>query len=66
MKNYRIEIAEAESYTTAIWDGDIIAEPIEAETEEEAIELAKQYLLDNGCTEEEVENTLFKATLMSL
>ena len=62
MKKFRIEIAEAESYTTAVWDGDAIADPIEAETEEEAIELAKQYLIDNGSTEEEVENTLFRAT----
>lgn len=61
MTNFRIEIATEGTYN-AIWDGDAIADPIEAETEEEAIELAKQYLLDNGCTEEEVENTLFRAT----
>lgn len=63
MKNFKILVSEAyaESYLTANWDSDCFADPIEAETDEEAIELAKDYLLDNGCTEEEVENILFLA-----
>ena len=41
MKKFKVEIAMSESYTTAIWDGDAFPDAVEADSEEEAIELAK-------------------------
>ena len=58
MKNFKIAITEAENYE-ALWDTDCFADPIEAETEEEAIELAKQYIIDNGGN---AEDYLYRAT----
>ena len=46
MKNFNIEITKQENgyEFTGEWDSDFIQEPIEAESEEEAIEFAKDYI----------------------
>ena len=65
MKKFKVEIAEveaeAENYITAMWDSDTFPDHIEAEDEEEAIEIATDYLINNGGAET-VENTLFRVT----
>ena len=62
---FQIETAQSESYTNAIWFSETIPEPVEAETEEEAIEIAKQYLIDCGASEAEVEETLYRAVIIN-
>ena len=66
MKKFNVEIRND---ITDVWDGDAIEDVVEAETEEEAIELAKQYLkdciIDNGYGAyevNEVDEWLFRAT----
>jgi len=46
MKKFNIEITEQENGYgfTGEWDSDFIQDPIEAESEEEAIEFAKDYI----------------------
>ena len=61
MKKYRVEITEVENTYcyTGEWDSDFIQDDIEAESEEEAIELAKDYINDNGGN---AEDYLYRAT----
>lgn len=55
MKKYIVEIRK--DYNDC-WDN-YIDDYIEAETEIEAIDYAKQWLLENGMTEDEIENLYF-------
>lgn len=55
MKKYNVEMRKDYNEDFDNWIGDYI----EAETEEEAVELAKQWLIDNGY-EEEVEDLQYK------
>ena len=66
MKKFNVEIWND---INSVWDGDSVEDYVEAETEEEAIELAKQYLkdciIDNGYGADEVNEVdewLFRAT----
>ena len=62
MKKYNIAIMTPESI---IWDCDAVPDYIEAESEEEAIEFAKDYLkeccIDNRCDPDIVDTWIFKA-----
>ena len=59
MKKFKVEIAKAENFSAEqIWD--TFQEPFEAESAEEAEELAKQYLIDCGMSEEETAEYHFK------
>lgn len=58
MKKYMVE--SRRDYAE-IFDN-YVGDYIEAESEEEAIELAKQYFIDNGCDIEEVEDYEYKVT----
>ena len=62
MNMFKIETATSVCGCNVIWDSDIIADPIQAESKEEAFELAKQYLLDTGTTQEEISNMMFRIT----
>lgn len=65
MKKFKVEITMSESYTTAIWDGDTFPDVIEADSEEEAIEFAKDAMKDNDWFRESgdsVDNYLWRAT----
>lgn len=59
MKNFRIELTEAKNGYGFIgeWDSDCFQDDVAAETKEEAIELAKQYIIDNGGN---AENYIFR------
>lgn len=57
MKEFRVEYRN--EITGNIWD--TMFDTIPADTEEEAIELAKQYFIDNGEDADAVENWEFKA-----
>ena len=63
MKEFKVEIKN--ELTNGLWDSDSIADVIEAETAEEAIELAKDYLkeqiIDNDGDPAEVEEFQFLA-----
>ena len=50
MKKYNVEISteKANTITNNIWDGDAFPDPIEAESENEAIEMAIAYIMDNS------------------
>ena len=58
MKKYIVEIAESmfDELHNAIGDF------VEAESEEEAEELAKAWMLENGMEEEEIEGYIFQIT----
>ena len=62
MNMFKIETATSVCGCNVIWDSDIIADPIQADTKEEAFELAKQYLLDTGTTQEEISRMMFRIT----
>ena len=62
MNMFKIEIATSVCDCNVIWDSDIIADPIQADSKEEAFELAKQYLLDTGTTQEEISYMMFRIT----
>lgn len=57
MKKYNVEIRRDYTEDFDNWIGDYI----EAETKEEAIELAKQWLIDNG-TDEDVEELQYQVS----
>lgn len=57
MKKYNVEMRRNYNEDFCNWIGDCI----EAESEEEAIELAKQWLIDNG-TDEDVEDLEYQAS----
>lgn len=50
---YNVEIAKAENYCEVIWDGDCFEDPIEADSAEEAEELAKDWLNEHGANADE-------------
>lgn len=58
MEKFEIEIAIIENGTITSWDGDAVQDYVEADSEIEAIELAKDYLhdciIDNGGDPDEV------------
>lgn len=56
MKKYNI--TSAKSYFDVFHN--FLGDYIEAETEEEAIEFYKQWLLENGMEEEEIEDLVYK------
>ena len=62
MNMFKIETATSVCGCNVIWDSDCIADPIPAENKEEAFELAKQYLLDTGTTQEEISRMMFRIT----
>ena len=62
MNMFKIETATSVCGCNVIWDSDCIADPIMAESKEEAFELAKQYLLDMGTTNEEISRMMFRIT----
>lgn len=62
MYMFKIETATSVCGCNAVWDSDCIANPIPAESKEEAFELAKQYLLDMGTTNEEISRMMFRIT----
>ena len=62
MNMFKIETATSVCGGNVIWDSDCIAEPIQADSKEEAFELAKQYLLDTGTTLEEISHMMFRIT----
>ena len=62
MNMFKIETAKSVCGCNVIWDNDCIADPIQAESKEEAFELAKQYLLDTGTTQEEISRMMFRIT----
>ena len=62
MNMFKIETANCVCGCNVIWDSDCIADPIQAESKEEAFELAKQYLLDTGTTQEEISRMMFRIT----
>lgn len=62
MNMFKIETATSVCGCNVIWDSDCIADPIQAESKEEALELAKQYLLDTGTTQEEISRMMFRIT----
>lgn len=57
MKKYNVETRRDYNEDFDNWIGDYI----EAETEEEAVELAKQWLIDNG-TDEDVEELQYQVS----
>ena len=57
MKKYDVEMRRDYTDNFDNWIGDYI----EAETEEEAVELAKQWLIDNG-TDEDVEELQYQVS----
>lgn len=57
MKKYNVEIRRYYTEDFDNWIGDYI----EAETKEESIELAKQWLIDNG-TDEDVEELQYQVS----
>lgn len=57
MKKYNVEMRRDYTENFDNWIGDYI----EAETEEEAVELAKQWLIDNG-TDEDVEELQYQVS----
>lgn len=62
MNMFKIETAKSVCDGKVIWDSDCIADPIQADSKEEAFELAKQYLLDTGTTQEEIFRMMFRIT----
>ena len=62
MNMFKIETATSVCGCNVIWDSDCIADPIQAESKEEAFELAKQYLLDTGTAQEEISRMMFRIT----
>ena len=62
MNMFKIETATSVCDCNVIWNIDCIADPIQAESKEEAFELAKQYLLDTGTTQEEIAQMMFRIT----
>ena len=62
MNMFKIETANSVCGCNVIWDSDCIADPIQADSKEEAFELAKQYLLDTGTTQEEIARMMFRIT----
>ena len=62
MNMFKIETAKSVCGCNVIWDSDCIADLIQAESKEEAFELAKQYLLDTGTTQEEISRMMFRIT----
>ena len=62
MNMFKIETATSVYGCNVIWDSDCIAEPIQADSKEEAFELAKQYLLDMGTTQEDISSMMFRIT----
>ena len=62
MNMFKIETATSVCGCNVIWDSDCIADPIQAGSKEEAFELAKQYLLDTGTTQEEISRMMFRIT----
>ena len=62
MNMFKIEIAISVCVCNFVWDKDCIADPIQADSKEEAFELAKQYLLDTGTTQEEIFYMMFRIT----
>ena len=61
MNMFKIETATSVCGCNVIWDSDCIAD-LQAESKEEAFELAKQYLLDTGTTQEEISRMMFRIT----
>ena len=61
MNMFKIETANYVYGRNVIWDSDCIPS-IQAESKEEAFELAKQYLLDTGTTQEEISYMMFRIT----
>lgn len=67
MKKYRVELTEAENTFcfTGEWDSDAIPDAIEAETEDEAIDFAKDYFIEQcrkmGNYDVDVEDYIFRA-----
>ena len=62
MNMFKIETATSVCGCNVIWDSDYFADQIQADSKEEAFELAKQYLLDTGTTQEEISNMMFRIT----
>ena len=62
MNMFKIETAKSVCDCNVIWDSYCIADPILADSKEEAFELAKQYLLDTGTTNEEISYMMFRIT----
>ena len=62
MNMFKIEAATSVCGCNVVWDSDCIADPIQADSKEEAFELAKQYLLDTGTTQEEISRMMFRIT----
>lgn len=58
MNMFKIETATSVCGCNVIWDSDCIADPIQADSKEEA----KQYLLDTGTTQEEISRMMFRIT----
>ena len=61
MNMFKIETATTVCGCNVVWDSDSIAD-LQAESKEEAFELAKQYLLDTGTTQEEISYMMFRIT----
>ena len=61
MNMFKIETATSVCGCNVIWDSDCIADLL-ADSKEEAFELAKQYLLDTGTTQEEISRMMFRIT----
>ena len=61
MNMFKIETATSVCGRDVIWDSDCIAD-LQAESKEEAFELAKQYLLNTGTTQEEISRMMFRIT----
>lgn len=62
MKKYIVEVTTHENYCTDNWDNDWNPEKyVEAEEPEEAVDITKDYLNENG---EDVEKVLFRVAEM--
>ena len=61
MNMFKIETAKSVCGCNVIWDNDCVVYR-KAESKEEAFELAKQYLLDTGTTQEEISKMMFRIT----
>ena len=59
MPLYKINISSSDDVANAEWNKEIIPKPIKAENGFQAVEIAKQILIDGGqFTAEEIENNL--------
>lgn len=62
MNMFKIETAKSVCGCDVFWNSDCIPGKIQADSKEEAFEIAKQYLLDTGTTKEEISKMMFRIT----